>query len=118
MKIPQLDRFLPYTAADQDLAESDRRAKRQRHESAEYSAYTAMSAGIPDLVVDRTHNANTLADVLSSHTLNYRFAADGSNPAMLLAKLLADALQRKCPHAEAYAKRIAFDYAVSREEVA
>jgi hypothetical protein len=110
-------RFQAPTAAEQAIDESARRAQQQRHEAAKHCAYTAMRAGVPELIVDRTHSTDTLASMLSAHTLNYRFSETGTNPAMLLAKMLAVALHRECPDAEAFAQSIARDYAVSREDL-
>lgn len=104
------------TAAEQAADAADARVQQQRHEAAAYSAYSAMCAGIPAMVVDRTISRNeTLADMLSEHTSNYRVDIDAPNPCDLLAKMLALALQRGCPAAEAYARRIAHDYAVAYE---
>ena len=99
-----------------DSIDADARLQKQRHDAAAYSAYSAMCAGIPAMIVDRTISRDeTLADMLSEHTSNYRTDIDSPNPCDLLVKMLAAALQRGCPAAEAYAKRIALDYAVAHE---
>lgn len=116
MNAPQPARFLAPTFSEGAALAADMHTQRMRHEAAAYSAYSAMCAGIPAMVVDRTIDRNeTLADMLSEHTSNYRTDIEGANPCDLLAQMLALALQRGCPAAEAYARRIALDYAVAHE---
>lgn len=81
-----------------------------------------MCAGLPMHPVDRTHSGETLADMLSMHTCNYRTDIDGANPVDLLCTMLAEALRstdkRVQTAAEAFAKRVQADYVLCREEVA
>ena len=87
-----------------------------RLEDAAYIADAAMRGGIAQAPVSTAISGKqTLADMLSEHTCNYRTDSDAPTPCHLLAAMLAAGLARKCPHAEEYAKRIAQDYAVSHE---
>lgn len=116
MNAPDLARFQPPTWHEQAEAAAATLAQQHRHEHAEYAAYTAMCAGLPAMVVSKwLSDGQTLADMLSEHTSNYRTDIDAPNPCALLATMLALALQRGCPAAEAYAQRIALDYAVAHE---
>ncbi len=116
MNAPQLARFLAPTDAEHaDQAAEDTEA-RLRFDYAERVALAAMQAGVAAAPVDRVMAGKlTLADMLSEHTCSYRTDIEGSNPCDLLAVLVAEALARKCPAAQAYAARIAKDYAVSQE---
>lgn len=100
---------------------ADELAAKHRHDHASEVAYSAMCAGLPMHPVDRTHSGETLADMLSMHTTNYRTDIDGANPVDLLCAMLAEGLRstdpRVRPAAEAFAKRIQADYVLSREEV-
>ena len=120
MNAPQPARFLAPSYAEEAAAASEYLAAKHQREHAEYAAYAAMCAGLPALTVDRTHSAETLADMLSMHTTNYRVDIDGSNPVDLLCTMLAEALRstdkRVQTAAEAYAKRIQADYVLSRGE--
>lgn len=116
MNAPDLTRFQPPTFSEGAAIAADMHTQRMRHDAAAYSAYSAMCAGLPDMLVCKPLDANeTLADMLSEHTSNYRTDIDAPNPCALLATMLALALQRGCPAAEAYARRIALDYAVAHE---
>lgn len=122
MNAPDLARFLAPTHAEQAAAATEDLEQRFAREAAEHVSYTAMCAGAPGLVIDRTHNGDTLADMLSEHTCNYRVDIDAPNPADLLCTMLAEALRstdkRVQVAAEAYAKRIQADYVLCREKVA
>jgi hypothetical protein len=107
--------FAPTWAEEADDA-AEAREQQARHEQSKERALTAMVAGLPGLVVDKhTSGAQTLADMLSEHTCNYRVDVQAPSPCDLLAVMLAEALRRKCPAAEAHAARVALDYAITHE---
>jgi hypothetical protein len=120
MNAPDLARFLAPTWHEGAALAADQQAQRMRHEAAEHCAYTAMCAGIASMLVCKYIDpAETLADMLSEHTSNYRTDIEAANPCDLLASLLAESLRstdpRVQPLAEKFARRIALDYAVAHE---
>ena len=120
MNAPDLARFQPPTYAEQAAAATADLEQRFAREHAEQVAMSAMFAGLPALVVDHSHSGETMADMLSMHTTNYRTDIDGANPVDLLCSMLAEALRstdkRVQTAAEAFAKRIQADYVLSRGE--
>lgn len=121
MNAPQPARFLAPSYAEEAAAATEAIEQRFAREHAQHVAMTAMLAGVPDLIVDRTHSKETLADMLSMHTTNYRVDIGGRNPVDLLCVMLAaglcsddEAVYKACL---AFAKRVQADYVLCREEV-
>lgn len=123
MNAPQLARFLAPTPAEDAAHAADDSAARLRFDYAERVALAAMQAGVAGHVVNVMFSRDeTLADMLSEHTSNYRVDIDAPNPCNLLSTLVAVALRssdaRVKAAADDYARRIAMDYAVSHEVTA
>jgi hypothetical protein len=113
------DRFQAPTWAEEAADNGEAQLQQLRHEHATEAAMTAMLTGQPGMVVDQhTSGKQTLADMLSEHTCNYLVDVPG-NPCESLATLVATGLRSQCAGvraaAEAYARRIALDYATTHE---
>jgi len=113
-------RFLAPTYYEEAAEAADALAQRHRHDHAEQVASAAMRAGLPAMFVCRHISAKqTLADLLSDAVTNYVVTVPGRNPAELLCTLVAEALRSGDPRvkeaAEAFAARVAADYAATNE---
>jgi hypothetical protein len=85
------------------------------------SAMKAMRAGTPGTIVDSEINPKqTLADMLSEYVGDWPITSGGPNPCELLSVLLAASLRCTVAPvraaAEAFAERIAADYATTNEK--
>ncbi len=114
------DRFQPVSWAEELAAASEALTRRHQREQAERVAYSALCAGLPSMLVNRyISGVKTLADLLSDAVSNHRVDVPGTNPAELLAPLVADALRstdkRVQEAAKAFANRVTADYAQTYE---
>lgn len=114
------DRFQAPTWAEEANDAARALQVQQQHEDGKTLAMVAMRGGAHALLVDRNaRRTQTLADMLSAHACDYLTEIPGPNPCELLAVFLAAGLRSYSTEvkaaAEAFAERIALDYATAHE---